>query len=855
MTISAAAGSRRALPAAAAVAGRLRAPAAAASAASWYADPVNGNDSNAGTEGQPFRTVHRALAASRSGPSPARIVLRAGTFYLAQEGGPIMLTAQDSGLSIEAYPGEVPVLSGAVPITGLTWSMYSSNASNGMQGPFTDTTDVDSCINAPGESSNLCSYNGTTPDWQTCEQNCAANSTCTAYTWHDAKQGVYALDCYFRIDGVWTGESQSGHISGYKANPATIWQASLAGVQGLKMPFDTILFADTNRRAVRARFPNGNPELSQTPVGFTDAASWLAPKSYPNPTDITIPTPNRPADVWFPTFQWGLDGTVSNFNPPGSFWGSTNPPAGSQYQVPSGLVWGKGFSPRAANWSNPSTGIVHAFHGGRWGDWAFSVAAVDGPSSTIHFGTGGWQEARGWNAGSEFYVENIFEELDAAGEWFLDSSSGTLYMAFNSTPTAATALLATQLENLLTITGTQDEPAVGVSVTNITLAQTSTTFMRPYEVPSGGDWSFYRGGMLFAEGTEELRVSGCTLWSPGGNGLVLSRYNRNATIAYNEFAYCGESAIVSAGVTDLIDGTNGDQPADALIAYNVMREVGLYTKQSGAYYAATSRSVHLLGNVAFNLPRAGFNINDGFAGGHVLEQNLVFNAVRETADHGCFNSWDRQPYAYDASNASIVLPQPSYLRSNFFINNYHSTWPIDHDDGSNAYVASGNLLLWGGFKNYLGFNKAAVGNLYVYPDASVSMHKMRGGKEYGRVRSGSGSGGWPYCAMSQGSASTPQWMWDTWVNNTCIMSSGAGNMYDWGTCNVAHPYDGNIPLLGGNTVMSGDGSYGFKCGGTTWNTLAEAQSHGVDIGSTFVPSVPSTAQILSMAAQWIKLQE
>jgi hypothetical protein len=39
-----------------------------------------------------------------------------------------------------------------------------------------------------------------------------------------------------------------------------------------------------------------------------------------------------------------------------------------------------------------------------------------------------------------------------------------------------------------------------------------------------------------------------------------------------------------------------------------------------------------------NGPRAGINWNDGFAGNNRVEGNLVFNMVRETGDHGPFNS-------------------------------------------------------------------------------------------------------------------------------------------------------------------------------------------------------------------------
>lgn len=39
------------------------------------------------------------------------------------------------------------------------------------------------------------------------------------------------------------------------------------------------------------------------------------------------------------------------------------------------------------------------------------------------------------------------------------------------------------------------------------------------------------------------------------------------------------------------------------------------------------------GNIFFNGPRSGININDGFGGGNVFQFNLLFNWVRETSDH------------------------------------------------------------------------------------------------------------------------------------------------------------------------------------------------------------------------------
>jgi hypothetical protein len=610
-----------------------------APAATYYADPVNGDDTNGdGSLAKPFRTVGRAVLASRAGPRPPLVSLRAGTFYLPE---PLLLTSADNNLTLASYPGETVVLSAGVPLTGLTWSAY--DVESGLSGPYGATSDVGSCVNSSGQSSAECSYNGTTPDAATCASNCLANSTCTAYTWHDNNQGSYSLDCYFRIDSVWNPQAQSGHVSGQK-RAVNVWSASLAGVAGLDLAgFDTLFF--NNRRAVRARYPNGNPEIDQTPVGFTYAKSWLAPTPPASPAEeIHIQTPSRPEDPFFPDFQLGIGGTVASFNPPESFWATASPPAGNQYVVPSGLVYDPtSFSPAVANWTHPERAIVHAFHSGHWGDWAFSIRNLNTSSNTLTFSSGGWQEARGSSSGAEYYVENVLEEIDSPLEWYVDVETATLYLNFNSSgaPDPSTfTLLAAQLTNAITVAGgdgVSGEPAVGVTIANLTVGHTRTTFMLPYEVPSGGDWSFYRGGAIVLEGTEDAAVLGCTVYSPGGNGIIVSAYNRRATIAYTEVVYAGESACVVAGKTELIDATAGNFPSDTLIAFNLFHELGLYTKQSGGVYQALANATTILGTTIFNTPRAAINFNDGMCGGHLVRNVVGFNTVRETSDHGVFN--------------------------------------------------------------------------------------------------------------------------------------------------------------------------------------------------------------------------
>jgi hypothetical protein len=71
-----------------------------------------------------------------------------------------------------------------------------------------------------------------------------------------------------------------------------------------------------------------------------------------------------------------------------------------------------------------------------------------------------------------------------------------------------------------------------------------------------------------------------------------------------------------------------------LVEGNFVHEIGHQQKQSSFYFQAETAQCTLQNNIVFNIPRAAINFNDGFGGGSVLTQNLLFNTCRESSDHG-----------------------------------------------------------------------------------------------------------------------------------------------------------------------------------------------------------------------------
>ena len=86
--------------------------AAGGTAAKVFVSP-GGDDSNAGTEEKPLRSLAAAQKAARklSATHTVTVVLRGGTYYLSES---LVLGPQDSGITYAACPGEIPVLSGGL---------------------------------------------------------------------------------------------------------------------------------------------------------------------------------------------------------------------------------------------------------------------------------------------------------------------------------------------------------------------------------------------------------------------------------------------------------------------------------------------------------------------------------------------------------------------------------------------------------------------------------------------------------------------------------------------------------------------------------------------------------------------
>lgn len=398
---------------------------------------------------------------------------------------------------------------------------------------------------------------------------------------------------------------------------------------------------------------------------------------------------------------------------------------------------------RVARWADPRGAFLHAMHKHEWGDFHYRILGIEADGRPQL--EGGWQNNRrmGMHDRRRF-VENVLEELDAPSEWFFQPTSSRLF--FRPPPgldLASATVELVHLRHLLELRGAPGNPARHIHLRGITFRHAQRTFMDNREPLLRSDWTIYRGGALVFSHAEDCRLENATLEHLGGNAIFVDGYNRRLLFkslhlhqtGANGIAFVGRPEAVRSPLfeyaqrqpLDRIDRTPGprtsDFPADCIVDDCLIHDTGRVEKQTAPVQIAMASRITVRHCSLYRVPRAGINIGDGCWGGHLIEFCDVFDTVRETGDHGSFNSWGRDRFwlpgiqEVDALVAAhpdlprLDAVEPTTLRNNRWRCDHG--WDIDLDDGSSHYRIVDNLCLNGGLKLREGFHRTVENNITV----------------------------------------------------------------------------------------------------------------------------------------------
>jgi hypothetical protein len=399
---------------------------------------------------------------------------------------------------------------------------------------------------------------------------------------------------------------------------------------------------------------------------------------------------------------------------------------------------------RAAKWADPAGGYIHAMHVQRWGGYHYRITGKK-PDGEVAY-EGGWQNNRQMGMHKNFrMVENIFEELDAPGEWFHNTKTNTLY--FKPEPgmdLAKADVEVVRLRHLVEFDGTSKQPVKHITLKGFTYRHAARTFMDTKEPLLRSDWAIYRGGALVLTGTENVSILDSEFDQVGGNAIFVNNYNRGALIKGCHIHDAGGSGVCFVGDPDAvrdplfeygktndltkIDRTPGPKsdnyPAGSAVEDCLIHGIGRVERQPAAVQISMARQITVRDTSIYDCARAGINVSEGTWGGHLIERCDVFDTVLETHDHGSFNSWGRDRY-WVSNHRGISEPEvkkdpklpyldamtPTIIRDSRWRCDHG--WDIDLDDGSSNYQIYNNLMLAGGLKFREGYGRDAYNNILI----------------------------------------------------------------------------------------------------------------------------------------------
>lgn len=436
---------------------------------------------------------------------------------------------------------------------------------------------------------------------------------------------------------------------------------------------------------------------------------------------------------------------------------------------------------RSAGWSKPTTGYVRGMHCHDWGSVSFTITGrTDNALNLKYIGDNNRPQdcnpTQPANSGVVM-VENIKEELDAAGEWFLDKDAHQLYYKPAAGVDLATAKVETgELEQLVTVEGASAaDPVAHVTFDNLDFQRTHRTMFgagNTFEGISRGDWSVVRKAAIFLQNTEDVTVSNSSFTDLGSNAVFMSGYNDGTKVLTSRFRNSGGTDIHVVGLPDAVRNYAGNYfttpaiddlgsgpksenyPRNILIQGNDMANNGHYEKQTSSVNIGTALDVTVKGNSLSDSPRACLNFSDTTWGGHVIQDNDIFDCVKGSGDNGSINAWGRsrfwktgasaEAFASLASGvtfmgntggalnavqaramAKLDTIRPIKIDHNRFW--HDGDWAIDLDDGSSLFELTNNLILKGGIKLRDGFDRTVRNNLLLNGATFEQVSYMPGG--------------------------------------------------------------------------------------------------------------------------------
>lgn len=389
---------------------------------------------------------------------------------------------------------------------------------------------------------------------------------------------------------------------------------------------------------------------------------------------------------------------------------------------------------------NPDGAFLRGLHSFEWGGNAYKIRkAADGSCVKEWIGNNNRGNQLSKN---KVILENVFEELDAPCEFYYDRMNEVLYFYSETKPNGTIEIEYAVNQTLLEIS----DSTCKISLSNLNFEKTDNSMYKgKWARYLRSDWAYNDCACVNICNSSNISFESCGFNQLGNNAVLIRNDSRNIRIDNCDFQNCFSNGVLILGdkgstyctsswennnhisymeSPDKTGARNSMYPKNIIINNCLFEWLGLTDLQSAGVCISLAHKVTVSNSTFRHLPRAGINVAENAFGGHRIIYNDLWDCVRETGDHGLFNSWGRDRFwslkKFNTTGKYGKIKKPyafaDMLDRNQIVSNRvigNGSFGIDLDDGSSGYDIKNNLCIGVSIKLREGFQRTVENNVII----------------------------------------------------------------------------------------------------------------------------------------------